>query len=85
MAAVDLVSKAKAPIWQHFGFKQNANKEPDVAICKLRLIMVAVSGGYTSNLHTHLQVHHKSVAAKIGPVAKSRPGEARQWSIIRKV
>ncbi len=63
--ADDLVSKrnAKAPIWQYFGFKPNANSQPEnvnEAICKLCLMKVAASGGNTSNLYTHLQVHHKN-------------------------
>ncbi len=76
--ADDLVSKrnAKAPIWQYFGFKPNANSQPENVneeICKLCLTKVAASGGNTSNLYTHLQVHHKNEAAKMGPAAKNRP------------
>lgn len=74
----DLVSKrnAKAPIWKYFGFKPNANREPEnvnEATCKLCLMKVAASGGNTSNLHAHLQAHHKNEAAKMGPAAKNRP------------
>ncbi len=72
----DLVSKhnAKAPVWQYFGFKPNANREPEnvnEAICKLCLMKVAASGGNTTNLYTHLQAHHKNEAAKMGPAAKN--------------
>lgn len=63
----DLVSmqKAKAPFWQHFRFKLDTKREPEnisEATCKLCLMKVAASGGNTFNLHTHLQVQHKSEA-----------------------
>ncbi|XDV29576.1 hypothetical protein PO909_032683 [Leuciscus waleckii] len=76
--ADDLVSKrnAKAPVWQYFGFKPNAKREPEnvnEAICKLCLTKVAASGGNTTNLYTHLQAHHKNEAAKLGNAVKNRP------------
>lgn len=64
---------AKAPVWQYFGFKPNAKREPEnvnEAICKLCLTKVAASGGNTTNLYTHLQAHHKNEAAKMGNAVK---------------
>lgn len=77
MMAEDLMSKrkVKAPLWQYFGFKPCASGEPgnlNEAICKLCLMKVAASGGNTSNLHTHLQGHHKNEAAKTDPAARMR-------------
>ncbi len=71
-----LKRNAKAPVWQYFGFKPNANREPEnvnEAICKLCLTKVAASGGNTTNLYTHLQAHHKNEAAKMGTPVKNRP------------
>lgn len=68
----ELVSKpgSKAPVWRYFGFKPNADGEPDKnaseVTCKLCRRTVKASGGNTSNLKTHLISNHKSEAAKLG-------------------
>lgn len=54
--------------WQYFRFKLKTNKEPNntnEAACKLCLMKVAESECNTCNLHTHLQVYHKSEDAKM--------------------
>ena len=73
----DLVSKpnAKSTVWMHFGFVPNEvgqPKNPSEAICKLcaqrpRKLPSPVSckGSNTSNLFSHLKVHHPSTFAEI--------------------
>ena len=69
--AQDLLSKpgAKAPVWRHFGFKPNAEREPEnpnEVTCKLCRVTVKASGGNTSNLRAHLVSNHKNEATKLG-------------------
>ena len=53
--------KALSPVWAHFGFEANEDGKPkskDRVVCRLCKCHVVSKGGNTSNLFSHLRVHH---------------------------
>ena len=65
---------ASAPVWDYFGFTPDEKGEPanpDEAVCTICLKKVAAKDSNTSNLHSHLKVHHPITAAKLKPSSKS--------------
>ncbi|MBN3309591.1 ZBED1 protein, partial [Amia calva] len=77
-----LISKKRcsALTWQYYGFKPNANGEPadlTEAICRLCKKKVKVKDAQTTNLRSHIQIHHPAVAASFEPrsAAASQSGK----------
>lgn len=87
----DLVSKknASSPIWQYFGFKAGENGEPkdlNEAICRLCRKQVMTKQGNTTNLRSHLRVHHPAQFARLDSVSAGEgtatsTGTSRQLSV----
>ena len=53
--------KAKSPVWNFFGYKPNSNGKPmdeNKPVCKICHREVAVKGGNTTNLFSHLKQKH---------------------------
>ncbi|KAI2644300.1 E3 SUMO-protein ligase ZBED1 [Labeo rohita] len=48
--------KVSSPVWEFFGFKENSSL--DSPICRKCHATVSAKGGNTTNLFTHLRVHH---------------------------
>ncbi|XP_050974329.1 uncharacterized protein LOC127170432 [Labeo rohita] len=48
--------KVSSPVWEFFGFKENNSL--DSPICRKCHATVSAKGGNTTNLFTHLRVHH---------------------------
>ena len=58
---VNAPSSHKALVWQYFGLgKEKGKKDPDThrTWCKLCDAFIAYTGGNTSNMRSHLAVHH---------------------------
>lgn len=69
-APCDLVSKKNttAAVWEYFGFRPNEKGEvvnTEDAICKLCYKKVIARDGNTSNLRSHLRIHHPLTAARM--------------------
>ena len=82
---VELVkkSKSKSVVWTLFGFKADANSQPideNKPICQLCQHTIAVKGGNTSNLFSHLKNHHpkKYSELKAGNTELSIRGKGKQ-------
>nr|XP_028557489.1 nucleolar protein 9 isoform X2 [Podarcis muralis]XP_028557490.1 nucleolar protein 9 isoform X2 [Podarcis muralis]XP_028557491.1 nucleolar protein 9 isoform X2 [Podarcis muralis] len=53
--------KTKSPVWMHFGLPADESDRlvvHNIAICKICLHSVSVKGGNTTNLTSHLKLHH---------------------------
>ncbi|XP_053218766.1 nucleolar protein 9 isoform X3 [Podarcis raffonei] len=53
--------KTKSPVWVHFGLPADESDRlvvHNIAICKICLHSVSVKGGNTTNLTSHLKLHH---------------------------
>ena len=92
----DLVAKPKcvSGVWGYFGFVPNEQGQPqniNEAICKLCFRStgqlpkpVAVHGGNTSNLTSHLRIRHAEVKASIAAkeASKSTPRTSHQQATL---
>ena len=48
----------KSAVWKYFGYKDEAAMKEETAICRICRKAVSVRGGNTSNLISHLKIHH---------------------------
>ena len=67
---VELVkkTKSKSVVWTLFGFKADSRGQPideNKPICQLCQQTIAVKGGNTSNLFSHLKHHHPKKYSKL--------------------
>ena len=67
-----LVSKKKvvSPVWDHFGLQADSEgkvieEEAEVAVCRKCHNHVLARGGNTSNLISHLRVHHPMLHSQV--------------------
>ncbi|QQP34601.1 Zinc finger BED domaincontaining protein 1like [Caligus rogercresseyi] len=71
MASSELVAKknANAPVWAHFGFRQDDKGEPtnlDEPLCRICNKKVAAKDSNTTNLKSHLKNSHPITYARLG-------------------
>ena len=57
----NLITKAKSDIsavWKYFGYKDEDAVKKETILCRICRKAVAAGGGNTSNLISHLKIHH---------------------------
>ena len=84
---VELVYKSryKSVVWTLFGFKADSKGQPtdeNRPICKLCQQPIAVKGGNTSNLFSHLKTHHPKKYSELK--ARSIAATANKTSTVGK-
>ena len=60
---VSISKEGKSSVWTYFGYEANSSeakegKRPDIVVCRLCKKSVVAKGGNTSNMLSHLKVHH---------------------------
>lgn len=70
----ELVSKRKGTsvIWRYFGFRRGDEQQTQV-LCRTCKVIIATTGGNTTNLYKHLQHHHKQLHEEVQACASSKP------------
>lgn len=82
---VSITRDGKSVLWTYFGFEAGAGategKRPDQVICRTCKKSVVAKGGNTSNMLSHLKVHHPILHAEAREAsAKSKAGKRKKSS-----
>ena len=84
---MSLVAKPKStsPVWTYFGFEADEDgkaKSDEVAICRSCQRRVKAKGSNTSNLFSHLRVHHPLKFAEVQQAQKQKANTERSRSKV---
>ena len=80
--ALSLLPKSKTTslVWEHFGFEaDNSGQKPnttETAVCRLCRRNVEAKGGNTSNLRSHLRVHHQLTFRELERMRQEKGGSS---------
>ena len=76
----ELVAKMNtySPVWAFFGLKKDNEEDDDSVICRLCRAIILVQRGNTSNLFSHLKVHHEKEHALIEKSKKKKTSAANK-------
>jgi len=74
---MELVARknSTSPVWSYFGLEKDSNgriNSEDVAVCRKCYQHVRAKGGNTSNLLSHLRIHHPTIHGLVTTAIKAK-------------